>query len=1023
MVRFVVRQRDVRRVLASGIFDRAWYEAQANQTFSTDRAAVRHYLKTGRRRGLSPSPLFEPTYFDPSRRRRFRADTLVRYLANRKGWGTASGHLIFHPGTYVKDHPESVKHRGGPLGHFLSSATADTPLQVGHALGKDVSVPWGQVRARLDAALQNWKDQERLRLAPRRTHHFDHPTARALRAEADHLPLPTSSEPLVSVVMPVWNRAQKLRRAVESVQAQTLRDWELLIVDDGSDDDTPLVLEGISAFDRRIQVMREPRSGVSRARNHGIKFARGRYVAFLDSDNAWEPHFLRTIVALMESRSLDAAHAAMEIHEDGEVTYRGFGGGLEYLLLGNHIDLNVLVVRAELLRSIGGFDEGLRRAVDYDLALRLTETTDIAYLPFVGAVYTEDSTDRTRVSVREPLTWNFVVRSAHAIDWATLRSAERIAGRTSVVVPVRDDVRMARRCVASLLADAADIEVLVVDNGSHRAASAQLASLELVDPRVRIHRVPLDLDFAGAVNQGLAQATGEYFAICDPFVVAGEGWLQPLLQSLEDDVAAVQPLVMAGDGTIHSAGLTFTSGGPLPTRLLFGHPVEDLLFIGSVQVPALDGELVLLRASDAVAMRGLDCLYADSWHTADLSLRIADGGGRCVVATDSRCRYLPESALISPKLSASDDEVLRERLHGRRPAVDASLWAAAGFRLQHHRTVVDEESRSRRSIPVLVRETGTVTDGPAAGLPSLRWAIKIAAPSGPKGLLWGDWHFAQSLAEALRRLGQDVVVDTREAVDRATAYLDDVRLVIRGLDVVQPDDGQVNLLWIISHPDDVTRDELQKCDAAFAASETWSRRVSSDWSVKVEPLLQCTDPQRFNPNVTQLPDPPAMLFVGNSRKVYRSSVRFPVEAGLDLHVYGGGWEEFLPEGRLRGLSVPNQELPSYYRSAGVVLNDHWDDMRREGFISNRIFDVAASGGRIVSDYVPGAEELFGGLLRMWSRPDELIALLGSPVDEVFPSDEERKEIADRIAAEHSFDARARRLLDVAVELRSARGGQ
>jgi hypothetical protein len=82
-------------------------------------------------------------------------------------------------------------------------------------------------------------------------------------------------------------------------------------------------------------------------------------------------------------------------------------------------------------------------------------------------------------------------------------------------------------------------------------------------------------------------------------------------------------------------------------------------------------------------------------------------------------------------------------------------------------------------VPVTVREAAPARERALTGQ-GLRWALQIAAPSGPRGEQWGDWHFAQSLAAALRRQGHEAVVDMREAVARPTNYLDDVRLVIRG---------------------------------------------------------------------------------------------------------------------------------------------------------------------------------------------------------------------------------------------------
>jgi glycosyltransferase involved in cell wall biosynthesis len=320
---------------------------------------------------------------------------------------------------------------------------------------------------------------------------------------------------------------------------------------------------------------------------------------------------------------------------------------------------------------------------------------------------------------------------------------------------------------------------------------------------------------------------------------------------------------------------------------------------------------------------------------------------------------------------------------------------------------------------VLARPQRWVTSGPAAGLPSLRWAIKIAARPGPCGDGWGDVHFAAALTRSLERLGQEVVVDRRESYLRETAYLDDVVLVIRGLEHVPVRPEQVNLLWVISHPDLVTPDELRSYDAAFAASLTWSARMTAE-GTPVQPLLQATDPQLFNPELARSDRTDRLLFVGRSRNVLRPIVRDAVEAGLDLSLYGDGWEQFGLAEHVRATFLPNEKLGEAYASAEIVLNDHWADMAAEGFISNRVFDALACGARVISDRAEGLAELFGDAVQVYSSVEDLARLCGPGGLDTFPDREARQTLAKRIGVEHSFDARARELLDSALAVRESR---
>ncbi|KEP75018.1 hypothetical protein HR12_00805 [Microbacterium sp. SUBG005] len=132
---------------------------------------------------------------------------------------------------------------------------------------------------------------------------------------------------------------------------------------------------------------------------------------------------------------------------------------------------------------------------------------------------------------------------------------------------------------------------------------------------------------------------------------------------------------------------------------------------------------------------------------------------------------------------------------------------------------------------------------------------------------------------------------------------------------------------------------------------------------------------------------------------------------------GPDWRGWIPAERIAATGVRNDELPALYETAGVVLNDHWPAMQERGFIGNRLFDVVAAGGRAVSDRVEGIDELFGGAVRTWNAVPDLLDLLSGDLDAVFPSSADLDAVSERIRVEHSFDARARTLLDAALRHR------
>lgn len=194
---------------------------------------------------------------------------------------------------------------------------------------------------------------------------------------------------LVSVVLPTRDRPDSVQRAVESALAQSVRDLELIIVDDGSTDDTSDVLARLAGGDPRIRVCRlERRVGAAAARNHGIERACGEYVAFIDDDAQWRPNKLDCQLRLLGAAP-DAALAYcpfVYVDPDGAeriVGSRAAVGGRarKALLRENFIDTSCVLIRREPLLEAGGFDERLPRLQDWDLWLRLAERTEFVFDP------------------------------------------------------------------------------------------------------------------------------------------------------------------------------------------------------------------------------------------------------------------------------------------------------------------------------------------------------------------------------------------------------------------------------------------------------------------------------------------------------------------------------------------------------------------------------------------------------------------------------------------------------------------
>lgn len=216
--------------------------------------------------------------------------------------------------------------------------------------------------------------------------------------------------PVVSVVIPAYNAAWCVRKAIDSVLAQEFREFELLVVDDGSTDDTAAVL---ALYGDAIRVVRQRNGGLSNARNAGIRESRGEFVAFLDADDWWLPEKLGRQIALMRERpDLGFISNAARVEDsDGRLLSvwpcaRWDGSFLVHLFSSNG-DVagsgSAVLARRALFRLVGGFDETLRSLEDVDMWMRLGAVADYACIqePMAVILKRPDSMSRNLEVMRD----------------------------------------------------------------------------------------------------------------------------------------------------------------------------------------------------------------------------------------------------------------------------------------------------------------------------------------------------------------------------------------------------------------------------------------------------------------------------------------------------------------------------------------------------------------------------------------------------------------------------------------------
>lgn len=204
----------------------------------------------------------------------------------------------------------------------------------------------------------------------------------------------------VSVVIPSYNSARYLTAAIDSVLAQTYENFEILVVDDGSTDETKDVLK---RYENSIRYLYKPNGGVSSARNHGIENAKGEYLAFLDADDAWLPEKLEKQIIELEKNAGRACYAAFTACDEKlnplrvVQNQRSENALRDLLVRGNVIGTpSAVIIEKKLLKEIGGFDLGLSQCADWEMWVRVAAHAEFFGVEESLVLYREHESNMSR---------------------------------------------------------------------------------------------------------------------------------------------------------------------------------------------------------------------------------------------------------------------------------------------------------------------------------------------------------------------------------------------------------------------------------------------------------------------------------------------------------------------------------------------------------------------------------------------------------------------------------------------------
>jgi glycosyltransferase involved in cell wall biosynthesis len=261
----------------------------------------------------------------------------------------------------------------------------------------------------------------------------------------------------VSVVIPTYNRAHCIRKAVESALDQSVPPHEVLVIDDGSTDDTKAVVEAFA--DEAVRYVRKDNAGVSSARNLGIALASGHWVAFLDSDDAWRPTKLERqlqCVALTGSEvCFTGAVCQDDVRRDGIADLdpelpvdacRSYPTPVEFMTRStDHPFVQSLLIRRELLEEVGGFDEGLVVGEDTALFYDLVSTYDIS---LINTALVDLTRERVGAGLSNAVEAQAAAERFDCYIRVQAKALAHISGRTTRPAESAEAIRVVRRRLA-----------------------------------------------------------------------------------------------------------------------------------------------------------------------------------------------------------------------------------------------------------------------------------------------------------------------------------------------------------------------------------------------------------------------------------------------------------------------------------------------------------------------------------------------------------------------------------------------
>ncbi|MGE3549661.1 MAG: glycosyltransferase [Geobacter sp.] len=493
--------------------------------------------------------------------------------------------------------------------------------------------------------------------------------------------------PLVSVIVPTYNRPDMLKGAIQSILDQTFLDFEIIAVNDAGQD----VSSVVRAFNspKIFYHSHETNKGLAASRNTGIRTARGKYIAYLDDDDIFYPEHLATLVNFLQKNGesvayTDAYRAHQYRQEDGTyvVTERdvpySFDFNFKDILVGNYIPVTCFMHDIQCIHEAGYFDESLHSHEEWDLWIRMTQKFPFHHIKNITCEFRwrEDGTSMTSskepefISTQERIYIKYQHISSKLPGVARAQRRElynrkknagvKVPVNCSIIIPVFNQVAYTKQCLEMLYTNTPEdlsFEVIIVDNASSDDTSEFLNAATQRYRKLRVIHNNENLLFAKACNQGAQAAGGEYLVFLNNDTEPLPGWLDNGLARLKSDpaIGGVGSKLLYPDGTIQHCGIEFARSGQKPPwpkhRFLYAAADDPRVNIAE-KVSMVTGACLFISKELFHAIGGFSPDYGMYFEDIDLCMKIHKTG--------KTVWYEPLSVLVHHESKSS--QLSREQL-------------------------------------------------------------------------------------------------------------------------------------------------------------------------------------------------------------------------------------------------------------------------------------------------------------------------------------------------------------------------